>query len=92
MIPVFAEPTGSGYGLLTAGIVLSLMVVPLIVATMRDAIVSQPAALRESALALGATRFETAITVLVPGTRRVLIGATSSRWDGRSARPWRFLW
>lgn len=75
-IPVFAEPTGSGYGLLTAGIVLSLMVVPLIVATMRDAIVSQPAALRESALALGATRFETAITVLVPGTRRVLIGAT----------------
>jgi phosphate transport system permease protein len=51
------------------------MVVPLIVATMRDAIVSQPAALRESALALGATRFETAITVLVPGTRRVLIGA-----------------
>ncbi len=52
-IPIFAGPSGSGYGLLTAGVVLSLMIVPLIVATMRDAIVSQPAALRESALALG---------------------------------------
>ena len=75
-IPAFAGPTGSGYGLLTAGIVLSLMIVPLIVATMRDAIAAQPATLRESALALGATRFETAANVLLPGTRRVLIGAT----------------
>ncbi len=75
-IPAFAQPTGSGYGLLTAGIVLSLMVVPLIVATMRDAIAAQSAAMRESALALGATRFETAVSVLLPGTRKVLIGAT----------------
>ena len=75
-IPAFAQPTGSGYGLLTAGVVLSLMVVPLIVATMRDAIAAQSAAMRESALALGATRFETAVSVLLPGTRKVLIGAT----------------
>jgi phosphate transport system permease protein len=75
-IPAFSEPTGSGYGLLTAGIVLSLMIVPLIVATMRDALAAQPATLRESALALGATRFETLVSVLLPGTRRVLIGAT----------------
>jgi phosphate transport system permease protein len=75
-IPAFAGPTGSGYGLLTAGIVLSLMIVPLIVATMRDAIAAQPASMRESALALGATRFETAVKVLLPATRKVLIGAT----------------
>jgi phosphate transport system permease protein len=75
-IPIFAGPSGSGYGLLTAGFVLSLMVVPLILATMRDALIAQPAALRESALALGATRFETAFNVLLPGTRGVLIGAT----------------
>ena len=75
-IPAFAQPTGSGYGLLTAGVVLSLMVVPLIVATMRDAIAAQSAAMRESALALGATRFVTGVRVLLPGARKVLIGAT----------------
>src|SRR5271157_597470 len=75
-IPVFAGPPGSGYGLLTAGFVLSLMIVPLIVATMRDAIAAQTTTLREAALGLGATRFETTWNVLLPGTRRVLIGAT----------------
>ncbi len=75
-IPAFAGSTGSGYGLLTAGIVLSPMIVPLIVATMRDAIAAQRASMRKSALALGATRFETAVHVLLPGTRKVLIGAT----------------
>lgn len=39
-IPILAGPVGSGYGLLTAGIMLSLMIVPLITATLRDALVS----------------------------------------------------
>jgi len=75
-IPFFDGPTGSGYGLLTAGIVLSMMIVPLITATFRDALVSQPPALREAATALGATRFETSIHVIVHGSVRVLIGAS----------------
>lgn len=75
-IPIFAGPPGSGYGLLTAGIVLSMMIVPLITATLRDALVSQPQARRESAMALGATRFETIWRVILPGTTRVLVGAT----------------
>lgn len=74
-IPWFGEPTGSGYGLLTSGIVLSLMIVPLITATLRDAIDSQPVSVRESASALGATKFETVWKVLMPGLRSVLIGA-----------------
>jgi phosphate transport system permease protein len=76
VIPIFAGPTGSGYGLLTAGIVLSMMIVPLIAATLRDAIVVQPAAVRESCMALGATRFETIWNVVLPNTNKVLIGAT----------------
>ncbi len=76
VIPFFAEPSGSGYGLLTAGIVLSLMIVPIIAATLRDALVSQPASLREAALGLGATRFEALWKVMLPGTRKTLIGAT----------------
>lgn len=75
-IPIFAGPSGSGYGLLTAGVVLSMMIVPLIAATLRDALVSQPKAMRESAMALGATRFETIWRVILPGTSKVLIGAS----------------
>jgi phosphate transport system permease protein len=75
-IPWLGGPPGSGYGLLTSGLVLTLMIVPLIAATVRDAIVSQPIGLREAALALGATRFETLWKVLLPGVRKVTIAST----------------
>lgn len=75
-IPFLGGPEGSGYGLLAAAVVLALMVVPLITATLRDALVSQPAALREAALALGASRFEALRMALLPGVRRVLIGSS----------------
>jgi phosphate transport system permease protein len=75
-IPFFAGDTGSGYGLLTSGFVLTLMIVPLITSTMRDALISQPRGLREAALALGATRFETMWSVILPSTRRVLIASS----------------
>jgi phosphate transport system permease protein len=75
-VPFFRGDTGSGYGLLTAGLVLTLMIVPLIAATLRDALVNQPAGFREGALALGATRFETLWMVQLPCVRRVLIGSS----------------
>ena len=61
---------------LTAGIVLSLMIVPLIAATLRDAILAEPMVVRESAAALGATRFEAVWKVVLPGVRKILIGVT----------------
>lgn len=75
-IPFFGGPSGSGYGLLTSGLVLSLMIVPLIAATVRDALIARPIGQREAALALGATRFETLWTVELPGVRRVVIAST----------------
>ncbi len=75
-VPYLGGPTGSGYGLLTSGLVLTLMIVPLIAATVRDAIVNQPIGLREAALALGATRFETLWKVLLPEVRKVTIAST----------------
>jgi phosphate transport system permease protein len=42
----------------------------------RDALIAQPAALREAAVALGARRFETIRKVLLPSVRGVTIGAT----------------
>jgi len=74
-IPFFGGSTGSGYGLLTSGFVLALMIVPLITATLRDALVSQSPSLREGAEALGASRFEALWTVKLPSVRRVLIGS-----------------
>ena len=76
VLPFFAGATGSGYGLLTSGLVLSLMIVPLIAATVRDALVARPIGQREAALALGATRFETLWTVELPGVRRVVMAST----------------
>lgn len=75
-IPFFGGPTGSGYGLLTASFVLTLMIVPLITSTVRDALVTQPSGFREGALALGATRFEALRGVLLPNVRRVVIGSS----------------
>lgn len=75
-VPFFGPPYGSGYGLLTAGLVLSLMIVPLIAATLRDAIVAEPMVVREAAAAMGATRFETVWKVVLPGVRKILIGST----------------
>ena len=75
-LPFFAGPSGSGYGLLTSALVLSLMIVPLIAATLRDALISLPIGLREAALALGATRFETLWAVELPSVRRVLIASS----------------
>ena len=74
-LPYFGGATGSGYGLLTSGLVLALMIVPLVTSTVRDALVAQPHGLRDAALALGATRFETLRTVQLPGTRRAMTGS-----------------
>ncbi|OBS08156.1 phosphate ABC transporter permease subunit PstC [Acidihalobacter prosperus] len=76
VIPYFAGPSGSGYGLLTSGLVLAIMIVPLITATVRDALVATPGALRESGMSLGATRFEVVRHIQLPGVRKVIIGAS----------------
>ncbi len=75
-IPIFAGPVGSGYGLFSAGLVLAMMIVPLIASTLRDAMVSQPQQLREAGAGIGATRFETAWRIILPNTRKVLVGAS----------------
>lgn len=75
-LPFFNHSTGSGYGLLTSGLVLSLMIVPFIAATLRDALESQSLAMREAGISLGATRFEVATQILLPGQKVALAGAT----------------
>ena len=57
-------PIGLGWGV--AGFVLGIMVIPFIASVMRDVLASVPAQVRESAYALGATRFEVVTRVAVP--------------------------
>lgn len=74
-IPFFSGPATSGYNLLTAGLVLALMVVPVISSTLIEAMQRVPRDVRESCFALGATRAEMIGKILLPMVRTPLIGA-----------------
>ncbi len=69
---------GPAYGnsLLTASLVLSLMVLPTIAAISRVALVAVPQTLREGAYALGATRWETILRVLLPYAAPGIVAAS----------------
>src|SRR5271156_334006 len=77
LAPLIREHLGSltGYGLLTAGIVLSIMILPTVITLSEDALHTVPEALREGSLALGATRWQTIFRVLLPAARSGLIVA-----------------
>lgn len=59
----------SGFGILSAALVLAVMILPTIVALSVDALRAQPLSLREASLALGATRWETIRHTLLPAAR-----------------------
>lgn len=63
-----------GIGMLTAGIVLAIMVLPYISSIMRDVFLIVPSSLRESAYAIGATTWEVAWNIILPYTRSAVIG------------------
>jgi phosphate transport system permease protein len=65
-LPLFKGPI-TGIGLLTGGVILAIMVTPIISAVVRDVLSAVPNTQREAALALGATRWETTVVVLVNG-------------------------
>ncbi len=72
----FRNPTGTGEGLLAAGIVLALMIVPIIASTTRDLFQQVPPLPKEGASALGMTDWEVANKVTLPWVRSGIIGAT----------------
>lgn len=71
--PLFRGPP-LGIGMLTAGIVLGIMVIPFISSVMRDVFRTVPAALKESAYALGSTTWEVVWNVVLPYTRSAVVG------------------
>ncbi|AEC18658.1 phosphate transport system permease protein [Pusillimonas sp. T7-7] len=70
---IFAGPP-FGIGVFTAGLILSIMVMPFITAVMRDVFEVVPAMLKESAYGLGATTWEVVWRVVLPYTKNGVIG------------------
>ena len=63
-----------GLGLLTGGIILSIMIIPFIASVMRDVFETCPAVLKESAYALGCTKWEVMRKIVLPYTRIGVVG------------------
>ncbi len=71
--PLFQGPP-LGIGMLTAGFVLAIMVIPFISSVMREVFLTVPTRLKESAYALGSTRWEVSWDIVLPYTRSAVIG------------------
>lgn len=76
VLSFFKGDTGYGEGLLTSGLVLAAMVVPIVAATTRDLLRQVPTLPKEGAAALGMTDWEVARTVCLPWVRTGIIGAS----------------
>ncbi|MDQ1339704.1 MAG: phosphate transporter permease subunit PstC [Campylobacterota bacterium] len=66
---------GNGIGMLTAGIVLAVMILPFIAAISRDAMNTTPDILKESAYALGATKWDVIKDIIIPFAKTGVIGS-----------------
>jgi phosphate transport system permease protein len=74
-IPLFAGPaSATGRTMLTAGLVLAVMILPIISALAREVFSQVPALHREAALALGATRWEMIRLAVLPYGRSGVVG------------------
>jgi phosphate transport system permease protein len=73
-LPLFTGPA-YGVGFLTAGLVLSIMIVPFIISVSREVLLAVPADQREASLGLGATRWETTSKVVVKYASTGILGS-----------------
>jgi phosphate transport system permease protein len=74
-LPLFQGPP-LGVGMLTAGIILTLMILPFISAVVRDVLLMVPPVVKEAAFGMGSTPWEVAHSVTIPYAIRGIVGAT----------------
>lgn len=65
-----------GPGMLPAGVILAIMILPLITAIARDSLASLPDNLRSGSYAVGSTRWQTIFSVLIPAAFSGIVGGT----------------
>ena len=73
-LPLFAGPT-MGIGMLTAGLVLTLMIIPFIASVTRDIFLMVPQHLKEAAYGLGGTTWEVVRDIMIPYGKKGIAGA-----------------
>ncbi|TFF19880.1 phosphate ABC transporter permease subunit PstC [Jiella endophytica] len=73
--PLFAGPP-YGIGLLTAGLILAMMILPFIASIAREVFLTVPDMLREAAYGMGMTRWEVNRSIVIPHVRSALVGGT----------------
>ena len=74
IVGVLFQGPPMGIGMFTAGLILSIMVIPFIAAVMRDVFEVVPEVLKESAYGLGATTWEVVRNVVLPYARVGVVG------------------
>jgi phosphate transport system permease protein len=72
--PLFSGPF-YGVSMFSAGVVLTVMIIPFIISISREVILAVPTEQREGALALGATRWETTWNVVLPFAKKGIMGS-----------------
>jgi phosphate transport system permease protein len=73
-LPIFSGPF-YGVSIFSAGVVLSVMIVPFIISISREILLAVPKDMREAALALGATKWEATWQVVVPAAHTGIMGS-----------------
>jgi len=75
-VPIIRDTFGGiGISMLTAGIVLSIMILPFMAAVTRDAMNTTPDILKESAYALGGTKWDVIKDIVIPYAKAGIIGS-----------------
>jgi phosphate transport system permease protein len=72
--PLFSGPF-YGVSIFSAGVVLTVMIIPFIISISREVILAVPAEQRDGALALGATKWETTWNVVIPFAKKGIMGS-----------------
>ena len=67
-MPFFVSTNPTGFGILAGGIVLAVMIAPFIIAVTYEVMATVPEGLRQASLALGATRWQTVKSTVLPQT------------------------
>jgi len=75
LIRTIDVPRNTGFGLLNASIILAVMIIPTVTNIAEDAIRAVPREYKEGSLALGGTRWQTIIKVILPAARSGIIAA-----------------
>ncbi|HTU69039.1 MAG TPA: phosphate ABC transporter permease subunit PstC [Candidatus Baltobacteraceae bacterium] len=74
-IPFLGGSAGSGNGLAASVFILSLMVIPIMVATTRDVILAQSNSLFEASMALGSTSWQAMVRAVLPSVRKGIVAS-----------------